>query len=512
MHNNYYFLKQLTASLQKKLVGFSLVSCFSQNKEELILEFNNEKESFFIKAHLLSSFSCLTFPSHFSRAKKNSIDLFDEVILKKLNGITQYENERSFALDFDNGYSLVFKMHANRSNVLLSKEGKVIEIFRNQFKADLELSLQELHRAIDWSYAHFTQNIGNLKQTYFTFGKEIWRYLEENGCDENDTTKTWKMIQEVILLLETPTFYILNRKGQIKFSLLPDGDIIKSLSDPIEAINEFFYLATSTDTLQREKAAIQKKLMAIIDSSEGYISKNLKKLDEITIDTPYKIWADVLMANMHQVEKGKKKITLFDFDGKEITLKLKPDLNAQQNAQIFYRKAKNQEIEINKLSESIQQKQSELDAAKVQLTQLDAIATLTDFKQQFKESKIKVSKKEEPLPFHQMEYMGYKIWIGKNAVNNDLLTLKYAHKDDLWLHAKDVAGSHVVIKNQSGKTIPKEVIERAAELAAYNSKRKTESLCPVAYTQKKFVRKRKGDLPGTVVVEREQVIMVTPKL
>ncbi|HCM77779.1 MAG TPA: hypothetical protein DIS90_15455, partial [Cytophagales bacterium] len=116
MHNNYYFLKQLTASLQKKLVGFSLVSCFSQNKEELILEFNNEKESFFIKAHLLSSLSCLTFPSHFSRAKKNSIDLFDEVILKKLNGITQYENERSFALDFDNGYSLVFKMHANRSN------------------------------------------------------------------------------------------------------------------------------------------------------------------------------------------------------------------------------------------------------------------------------------------------------------------------------------------------------------------------------------------------------------
>ena len=82
----------------------------------------------------------------------------------------------------------------------------------------------------------------------------------------------------------------------------------------------------------------------------------------------------------------------------------------------------------------------------------------------------------------------------------------------MWLHAKDVAGSHVIIKHQSGKNFPKDVIERAAELAAYNSKRRTESLCPVSYTPKKFVRKRKGDAPGLVVVEREQVIMVVPRI
>jgi predicted ribosome quality control (RQC) complex YloA/Tae2 family protein len=137
---------------------------------------------------------------------------------------------------------------------------------------------------------------------------------------------------------------------------------------------------------------------------------------------------------------------------------------------------------------------------------------LEELKTHFKSVKFKGVKKAEPLPFHTTEHMGYQIWIGKNAVNNDLLTLKYAHKDDMWLHAKDVSGSHVVVKNQSGKTFPKEVIERAAELAAYNSKRKTESLCPVAYTLKKYVRKRKGDPAGAVIVEREEVIMVTPRL
>ena len=116
------------------------------------------------------------------------------------------------------------------------------------------------------------------------------------------------------------------------------------------------------------------------------------------------------------------------------------------------------------------------------------------------------------MPYHEFEKSGFKIWVGKNAESNDTLTLKLSFKEDLWLHAKDVAGSHVLIKYQSGKKFPKDVIERAAQLAAYNSKRKTETLAPVVYTPKKYVRKRKGDPPGMVVVERETVIMVEPKL
>ena len=120
-------------------------------------------------------------------------------------------------------------------------------------------------------------------------------------------------------------------------------------------------------------------------------------------------------------------------------------------------------------------------------------------------------KQAPSLPYREVEFNGYKIWIGKNAQSNDTLTLKYGYKEDLWLHAKDVSGSHVLIKHQSGKVFPKDVIERAAQLAAYYSKRKNESLCPVAMTSRKYVRKRKGDPPGAVVVEREEVIMVEPK-
>ena len=114
------------------------------------------------------------------------------------------------------------------------------------------------------------------------------------------------------------------------------------------------------------------------------------------------------------------------------------------------------------------------------------------------------------LPYHEFEYEGWQIFIGRNAKANDELTLKVANKDDLWLHAKDVAGSHVIIRQKPGQNFPTKVIETAAALAAANSKRKTDSLCPVIYTLKKFVRKMKGAPAGQVIVEKEEVVLVEP--
>ncbi|MGB3465496.1 MAG: NFACT RNA binding domain-containing protein, partial [Cyclobacteriaceae bacterium] len=102
------------------------------------------------------------------------------------------------------------------------------------------------------------------------------------------------------------------------------------------------------------------------------------------------------------------------------------------------------------------------------------------------------------------------IWIGRNAKNNDELTQKHTHKNDLWLHAKDVSGSHVVIKQNGKEDFPADIIEKAARLAAWYSKRKNDSVCPVLYTPRKYVRKPKGMLPGQVIVDREQVVLVEP--
>ncbi len=512
MHNNYYFLRQLSITLDQQLKGFTIVSCFSQNKEELIIELNNGERSIFIKAHLLSSFSCLSFPSNFNRAKKNSVDLFGEIVLKKILSVTQYNNERSFAINLESGYSLIFKMHANRSNILLAKDGNVIQVFKNQLKADKNINLAELNRLIDFGEEYFKIHLDDLPAYYFTFGKVVWSYLDENGFNTLPYRDRWKLFKSTIKHLEDPEYYIIKRDNKIKLSLLPSGEVLKKYNTPIDCLNDFFHLHVSSDVLNKEKSALLKKLTITISACEGYIAKTQKKLDEITDDSPYKMWADVLMANLHQIDKGRKSVILKDFSDQPVKIKLNPELSIQKNAENYYRKGKNQEIEIRKLSESIAQKKNEIETANEHLQRLEKVTSLEEFKAEFKSQKEIATKKIVPLPFHRVAFKNFEILIGKNAVNNDLLTLKYAHKDDMWLHAKDVAGSHVVIKHQSGKVIPKDVIERAAELAAYNSKRKTETLCPVAYTLKKFVRKRKGDVAGVVVVEKEQVIMVEPKL
>ena len=108
-----------------------------------------------------------------------------------------------------------------------------------------------------------------------------------------------------------------------------------------------------------------------------------------------------------------------------------------------------------------------------------------------------------------MEFEGYQFWIGKSARGNDQL-LKLCHKNDLWLHAKDSAGSHVIIRQRPGSGVPGHIKERAAEVAAYHSKRKNDTLCPVIVTHRKYVRKRKGDPAGMVRVDREEEILLVP--
>lgn len=514
MHNNYYFLRKLSAELEGQLTGSVVSECFSQDKDELLIRFETKTSPFFLKASLQPELCCLSFPHEFNRARKNSVDLFELLIGQRVERITQFENERSFSLDFSNQFSLVFKMHGNRSNLVLIEKEKVIEIFRNHLLADFEIQKQNLNRLIDWSYEAFEAHLQELQTLYVTFGKPIWAFLNRNGFQEKSHIEQWQAIQDLLNYLKNPTYYITEVEGKLTLSLFPDGTIQKKSKSAREALHEFYLLFTRSYTFLEEK----NKLLAVVKNKfsgcVSYLVKAYEKKREIEKDTHYKTWADVVMANLHLIKPGSDKIILTDFyTQKPLEIKLKKELSAQKNAEVFYRKSKNRHIEIQKLSESITAKEKELASWKQHMLAIECITELKELRAYADNHSLKkdITQKEKPLPYYETEHMGFQIWIGKNAQHNDTLTLKHTHKEDLWLHAKDVAGSHVVIKYQASKNFPKEVIERAAQLAAYHSKRKTDSLCPVTFTPKKFVRKRKGDPPGAVVVEREEVILVEPK-
>jgi predicted ribosome quality control (RQC) complex YloA/Tae2 family protein len=516
MHNNFYFLRQLSPQIEQRLEGLQLMTAWSQEKDELVLGFaaargkiKNYKE-FFIKVILFPDFSSLYFSEQFERAKKNSAELFSELNDLTVLSVKQFKNERALGIFFENDYTLVFKLFGNRSNAILFKNDEVIDLFHNKLVADNKLSLSTLDREIDQSHAAFLAADNDYKKLYPTLGKTI---NEELG----DELTNWQKLSETIAELEKPNFHLCHHDFTTKLLLIPFGETKQVYTDPIEAINAFYISHTKVDVLDKEKADILRKLNKEKRQTELYLKDAYRRLDLIENEARHEEIGHIIMANLHQIPARTEKIELFDFyRNKQVVVRLKVDLSPQKNAENFYRKAKNEKIEIDKIIENIEHREHILATINEHIEAINSMEQLKALRNYLKQKKLTETKSNQqnrnPHDLFRFENCeGFDIFIGRNAKNNDLLTQQFAFKEDLWLHARDIQGSHVIIKYKAGKTFPTSVIERAAGLAAWHSKKRNEGLAAVIVTKKKFVRKPKGLPEGAVVLDREEVIMVEPK-
>jgi len=516
VHNNFFLFRKLTPYLENILQGAVVSECYSQNKDELILRFETKDGSFFIKANLQPVFSCLSFPQKCDRARKNSVDIFEGIGGQRVEAIRQFTNERSFSLQCTNEYTLLFKMHGVRSNVILFHQGMAEALFKNNLREDIDIAIDTIDREIDWSFENFVSHQLRLPSIYFTFGKVVWKYLDEKKFNTAGIEDQWTMVQDLLGNLNQPKYYITIVADKITLSLLPLGTVIRVHGDPMAALNDFASAYFQHDSLAREKVTALSALGRTLRMRENYFAKILEKKLALQTDHNYKTWADLIMANLHAIDSGAEHVTLGNFydDNRLLQIKLNKRLSPVKNAEAYYAKSKNQQLEMLRLDNALIGKENEIGALREKLQKIEEVHDLRQLRTIVSDiaEMTPPGKQTESLPYHAFDYKGFRILVGRNAKSNDKLTLKHTYKEDLWLHAKDVAGSHVVIKYQAGKNFPKDVIERAAQLAAYNSKRKNESLCPVIFTPRKYVRKRKGDPAGAVVVEREEVILVAPKL
>jgi len=277
-------------------------------------------------------------------------------------------------------------------------------------------------------------------------------------------------------------------------------------------------MALGRRALETETKQLRQLLERRADEATTAAAHARQRLHALAHEAGYRHTADLIMANLHAIPVGATQVEVLDFyTGAARVIKLKRTEKPQLTAENLYRKGKNQQIEERQLTERIARRETEAFTALERLEELDAQPALAELrglrtwrKQHGLDPAPAAAKAATELPFKVFEDRGFTILVGRNAANNDLLTQKYAHKDDLWLHAKDVTGSHVVIRHRAGQPVPEPVVEHAAQLAGWYSRRQHDSLCPVTVTPKKFVRKPKGALPGQVVVERERVVLVKP--
>ncbi|MCP9768896.1 DUF814 domain-containing protein [Lacihabitans sp. LS3-19] len=511
MHNNYHFLKHLAAELKTKLSGMDLLVCFSQEKDELMLGFAKNETEVFLKCTLKPEFSCITVQNEFARARKNTVNLWEELYGLEVLDSTVFENERALKIELQNHYLLIIKLFGNRPNLLVYKNEEQMAIFNNSLISDKNLKISDFQKKADFSFEHFISLNGDYKKVFFTFGKNVFSYINPK-LENLEIEEKWKSIQVFLKDLESPTYHIGIFNELPALCLFPIEEPKYIFTNAIEAINAFYLFYQKEYTFSNQKNTFLNTLIKEKLKTESYLKNTDAKLKALKSGQSKEIIANILMANLHNIKDDLTEVELFNFyNDQPIVIKLKKELSPQKNAENYYRKSKNEKIEVEIIEKNIETAFNKIIEIEGQIADIESTEHFKDLKNTLKSQKKTEAEKESPKSlFKEFNIEGHLILVGKNAKNNDILTLKHAQKEDYWLHARDCSGSHVVIKRKNKENLPNHIIEYAASLAAFYSKRKNESVVPVIFTQKKFVRKTKGLADGKVIVDKESTIMIEP--
>lgn len=292
----------------------------------------------------------------------------------------------------------------------------------------------------------------------------------------------------------------------------------------ISSIIENFYAHKDIKERINQRASDFKKSISIkLDRLYNKLKKQELELKESDNAEVYKIKGELITSYIYMVEKGMDSIEVqnfYDPDFSTIKINLNPNLTPSENAQKYfkrYNKLKHAKKEISIQIEISLEEINYLENIILSIDNCDNIAELNDIKEELQKlgymrGKVNPKKEKNKLTTNPNEFIssdGFTILVGKNNKQNDFLTLRVANNDDMWMHTKNIPGSHVIIKSE-GKEIPETTLFEGAMLAAFFSKSKMSSQVPVDYTLKKNVKKPNGSKPGMVIYETNSTMYVTP--
>jgi len=296
---------------------------------------------------------------------------------------------------------------------------------------------------------------------------------------------------------------------------------------PSEILETFYMQRDLKERMKQKTINLRKSMSNKLERLQNKVQKQREELLESENAAIYKLYGDLITSYIYMIKPGMESVSVANFfveDAPLVDIPLEKNRTPSQNAQKYfkkYTKLKTAALELEKqiaitLKEidyleniiySIENCESafELDEIVEELVKEGLVKSRLKSKSKKKESeKSKVSK---PLSFYSSD--GLEILVGKNNKQNDVLTLKTAAPSDIWLHTKDIPGSHVIIRT-GGKKASDTAIAEAAKLAAYHSKARMSANVPVDYTERKNVKKPSGAKPGMVIYESNRTIYVTP--
>lgn len=290
---------------------------------------------------------------------------------------------------------------------------------------------------------------------------------------------------------------------------------------PNALLDSFYHRRAEANRASQRSGAMLKTLNSRYERALRKIETRRTELSACAEREKFRKWGDLINANLYALEKGAESLITQDYEtGESVNIPLDPRLSPAKNAQKYYseyKKLQNAEKTLTSLITESEAELAYLDSVLDAANRAVSDSELLEIKRELIETGYlrgdktiskkgaKQEKPAEPAKFKSSD--GTTILVGRNNRQNDQLTLKTAKPDEIWLHAKDYAGSHVVIK--SAKPSEK-TLEEAAQIAAYCSKARTSSRVPVDYTEIRYVKKPAGSMPGRVIFTNNKTLYVTP--
>lgn len=306
-------------------------------------------------------------------------------------------------------------------------------------------------------------------------------------------------------------------------------EIATPAKDIQDLLNRYY-----TDELNRQEFTqvsnqLSQKLNNILEKLRLKARTFKERLQQSDRADLFRHWADLLMANLQQWQPGMKEIILTDFDTNEpVAIALEPEKNAVQNAQKLYKQAgklKRARGAVEPLLAEVQEEIDYLEQVEDAISQIDKyqtaedLETLAEIREELIAQKYladpeyaRIASADSSTNFHRYRTPnGFEVLIGRNNRQNDRLTFRVANEYDLWFHAQEIPGSHVLLRLEPG-TVPEQAdLQVTADLAAYYSRSRQSDAVPIVYTQPKYVYKPKGAKPGIAIYKHERILWGQPR-
>ncbi|MTH52682.1 DUF814 domain-containing protein [Bacillus mangrovi] len=286
-------------------------------------------------------------------------------------------------------------------------------------------------------------------------------------------------------------------------------------------LDRYYFGKADRDRVKQQGSDLERFLQNELKKNKAKIKKLHKSLQDAEDADKYQLYGELLTANLYAIQRGDKQaevLNYYDEEGGTVTITLHPQKTPSENAQSYFGKYQKAKKSVAHIEEQLKLTDEEMIYLDNLLQQIESASPgdLEEIREELQEGgylkkkAVKKGKKQKnvlPVLEQYQASDGTQILVGKNNKQNEYLTTRAAARDDLWLHTKDIPGSHVVIKS---KTPSEESILEAANIAAYYSKARSSGSVPVDFTLVRHVKKPSGSKPGFVIYDHQQTVFVTP--